>query len=873
MYNLTTEEVFDEVKSSRAGLQSKEAKNRLIEYGENKVEFNNRKPLGKKITHELNQIVMFVLLFALVSNIVAVVLTNDLVQLINIALIFVIMVLNVSIGVSTTSKMERTLVRIKKAIPSTSRVRRSGKVVQVRSEELVVGDVVYLSAGDIVPADVRLIDTANLRIVDTVITGQTMAIEKTCDVIDGKYMPLGDRNNMAYMGSSVVSGTGVGVVVATGKDTELGKTQNLLSEEVKITTPLVRKLYKYIEVLSYFVLVMSVVSFLINIIFKRDIADSFMVAVSLAVCVVPESLIISIYSTLSRGIKDLSRQNLLVKDLASIEKLGSVDVVCVDKEKVLTLNTKTVTDVWVGNMDEYELVDNPNFATMMNCMLLCNSSTLELDGDRISVRGDGYEKALVEYALANGFNKDNLQGVFPQVNIFPFDSYRKMMTTLNSVGDETYAFTKGDFNQVFNRCTHLLIDGKNLKLTDADKQYILSKFNDLKDKGMSVMGFATKEVSGNIYELTGEQVEKDMSFVGLCGVYDPAKTDTKEVLKSLSRMDVRVVMLTPDDKESAFMIAKSLGICKSFKQVITGQEIDMMTDVELHKRIDEFSVFSRLLNGQKLRIVKALQQENVVAVTGDNAEDLSAMSQADVGIGLARTGCEVVKQSSNILTKDDSLNSIKEGIKVSRRIQLNISKMITYLVSAGVTQLLLMSIIVVGLRREFFSPALILWLNFVNGLIPCFALGCETNKNVMLTKPRKDIFNRKMIVDTIAYGIMKCVIILVLYFAGLESFYLDNGVVVSMCFVTLAFMEIFNAYNIKNGSKSIFSSNPFNNKLLNIGFAVSVVATIAFAGLSFTVLQSALGTTSITIVQWLICFGVSALIVPLGEMWKLIKKL
>lgn len=873
MYNLTTEEVFDEVKSSRAGLESKEAKNRLIEYGKNKVEFNDRKPLGKKIVHELNQIVMFVLLFALVSNIVAVVLTNDLVQLVNIALIFIIMVLNVSIGVSTTSKMERTLVKIKKAIPSTSRVKRSGKIIQVASEDLVVGDVVYLSAGDIVPADVRLIDTANLKIVDTVITGQTMATEKTCDVIDGKYMPLGDRNNMAYMGSSVVGGTGIGVVVAIGCDTELGKTQNLLSEEVKITTPLVGKLYKYIEVLSYFVLMLSVVSFLVNIICKRDIADSFMVAVSLAVCVVPESLIISIYSTLSKGIKDLSKQNLLVKDLASIEKLGSVDVVCVDKEKVLTLNNKTVTDVWVANMDEYELIDNPNFATMMNCMLLCNSSTLELDGDRISVKGDSYEKALVEYALANGFNKDNLQGVFPQVNIFPFDSYRRMMTTLNSVGDGTYAFTKGDFTQVFNKCTHLLIDGKQLKLTDADKKYILAKFDELRDKGMSVMGFATREVGGNIYELSAEQVEKDMSFVGLCAVYDPAKTDTKEVLKALSKMDVRVVMLTPDDKENAFMIAKSLGICKSIKQVITGQELDMMTDVELYKRIDEFSVFSRLLNGQKLRIVKALQQENVVAVTGDNAEDLTALRQADVGIGLARTGCEVVKQSSHILTRDDSLNSIKEGIKVSRRIQLNISKMITYLLSAGVSQLLLMSIIVVGLKREFFSPALILWLNFVNGLIPCFALGCETNKKAMLTKPRKDVFNRKMIVDTIAYGIMKCVIILALYFAGLETFYLDNGTVVSMCFVTLAFMEIFNAYNIKNGSKSIFSGNPFDNRLLNIGFIVSVVATIAFAGLSFTILQSALGTTSISILQWLICFGVSAIIIPLGEIWKVIKKL
>lgn len=784
------------------------------------------------------------------------------------------MVINVVIGVVQSAKIEKTLIGAKYELSSTAKVKRNGKVIVINSEEVVIGDIVYLQAGDIVPADVRLIETNNLFINDTIITGQTMATEKNSDVIDGKYMPLGDRINMAYMGSSVAKGMGVAVVVATGANTELGKTQKLLKDEVKTTTPLIKRLYDFIGILSFIVLFVSVVSFIINIVRNNNVADSFMVAVSLAVCVVPESLIISIYATLSRSIKKLSKNNLVIKNLSAIENIGNIDVLCVDKTDVLTVNNKTVENIWVSDMDDYDLEDNPNFISLINCMLLCNSASTELMPDNtLFIKGSGSEKALIQYAYSKGYSKDSVQGIFPQNNIFPFDRYRKTMTTLNSVGETTSAFTRGDYERIIDKCTHILVDGKSMRLTEYDKQMLNKIYKAWLKNGSSVMGFATKQVNGDIYEIKAEEVEKEMTFVGMVAISDPEKLDAYDSLNQLKQMGVKLIMLTSDDKESAYLVAKSMGIAKYEKQVVTGQELDYMTDVELNEKIDGYTVFSKLLSGQKLRIIKALQKNNVVAVTGNNVEDLSSLKQADVGIGLGVSGCDLVKERSKVVSKDDSLNSIVNGIKTSRKLQLNVVKMIEYIVSMSIAQILLMTFIVVSFNRVFFSPTLILWLNFINGLLPCFALGKEKIKydindkvnidNLLKTRVKSNIFT---------YAFIQFILIGLVYVLGLFTFKLQQNVVLTMCFVALAFMEIFHAYNIKS-HHSIFVNNPFNNKLLNWGVLISIICTILFVALPIDTLQIALNTTAITPIQWLISLGVGFAIVPIAEIIKLIKKL
>ena len=877
MYNLTTEEVLKEVKSFRKGLTSKEAKNRLLENGKNELKLTKKRSLISKIVSQFNNVICWVLFVALLTNIIAMAISKETYQVVNVLLILAVIVLNVVLGIKRTNEMEDNINKINMAIPAMVKVQRSGKIMKVDSSELVVGDVVYLSAGDIVPTDLRIIDSNSLFISDTAITGQTMAVEKFSNVIDGKYLPLGERNNMTYYGSSVASGSGVGIVVATGKNTELGKTANLLTDDINIDTPIIRKLKHIINILAYVVLGISVLFFIVNFIGHRPVETSFMLTCALSVCIIPESLLLSILSTYSKSIKNMANHHMVVKDLASVENLGRVDVLCIDKTKVLTIDYKSVRDVWVNNTDDYELENNPNFVSLINCMLLCNNAISEINPDnRMYVTGESSEKALVSYGYEFGFSKPNLEGIFPRVNILPYDRYRKMMTTLNSVGDETHAFTRGDFERVLNKCTKILEDGKPISLTDAHKRQLFAYADKYVKEGCSIMGFATKVVTGNVYEVKESDVEFDMTFVGICAISNPAKNDIESTIKICKNAGVKVCMLTSDEKENAYNVAKTLGIASSIKNVVTGEELDMMTDIELYDRVSDFTVFSKLLNGQKLRIVKALQQENIVAVTGDNVEDLAVIKRADVGIGLGNSGCEIVKQASSIVTADDSLTSIIKGVEESRKVNSNVKKMASYMLSTAFAQILLVSVIVVALGMSFFSPSLILWINMINGLLPCLALGSEPiHKNVMKKPMNKSnrLFVGSAGANIIVYAIIQYVIIALLYVAGTSVYMLPTNKVVTMCFVAFAVMQIFHAYNMKNTRKSLFSFNLFNNTLLNLGFAVSLLLTMLFVALPIDWLHLATGTTILTSTEWLICIGVGALIIPIVEGVKIIERM
>ena len=877
MYNLTTEEVLAEVKSQRKGLTKSEANNRLQENGKNEIKLTKQSSIWSKIVSQFNNAINWVLLVALLCNIVASILMKDALQLINIGLTAFVIALNVGLGVKKLHDMEKNIKEINSYISTTVKVQRSGKIVRIDSTELVVGDIIYFNAGDIVPADVRIIDANELYISDTAITGQTMSVKKTAMVIEGKYLPLSERHNMTYLGSTVTGGSGVGIVVATGKNTELGKTEKLLTDEIDVDTPAIRKINHVVKVMSWIILAISILGFGINVIRNNAVANGFLFAGCLLVCIIPESLYISLLSTYSRSINNLTQKYLVVKSLFGIENLGKVDVLCVDKSKLLTIDYKVVRDVWVNNTDEYELENNPNFISLMNCMLLCNNATTKINEDsKLIVSGEGSEKALVNYGYEFGYDKENLDGVFPRVNILPFDRYRKMMSTLNTVGDLTYSFTRGDFDRIFNNCTSILVDGKPQPLTDDFKEVIIKNNKKWLSDGCHIMGFATKQIKGNVYEVSHQDVQEEMTFVGCCAISNPSKNNVDESIATCQQAGIRVCMLTSDEKENSLMLAKKLGIATSQKQVITSAELDMMTDIELREKIDNYTVFSKLLNNQKLRIVKALQyREHVVAVTGDNVEDLMAIKRADIGIGLGNSGCEVVKQASSVVALDDNLNTVVEGIKESRKVNKNVKKMMAFSMSTTLAQLLLVAVLGLCLNVPFFTASMILIINFVSGLFACIGLGNEPIHRDVMKKcysGNNRLFKGALGFNIVAYAIIEYLIVALMYYTCRDFHAYSVEKTITMCFVTLIVMNVIVAYNMKNTRKSLFDFNPFNNQLLNVGIATTLVFSLIFVALPMRNLHLALGTTNINFIDWLVSVGVSLLIIPIIEIIKIFEQ-
>jgi len=877
MYRLTVEDVLSEVKSQRKGLTKTEAKNRLLENGSNEVKLTKPTSLLSKLLKQFNNVINWVLVVALFCNIISCIMSKDSLQIINIIIIAGVIILNVILGVRKLGIMEKSIKSINGYVPSIVKVQRDGKIMKVDSSELVIGDIIYLNAGDIVPADVRIINSNQLYISDTAITGQMMSVEKTSNIIEGKYLPLGDRNNMTYLGSTVTGGSGVGVVVATGKNTELGKTAKLLTDEIDINTPTIRKLNHVVNIMSLIILAVSVLCFGVNIIRDNTISNSFLLMSSLLVCIIPESLYISIFSIYSKSINNLKNKFLVVKSLFAVENLGKVDVLCIDKSKVLTINYKVVMDVWVNNTEDYDLENNPNFISLINCMLLCNNSTTTINADnKLVVSGESSEKALINYGYEFGYDKENLDGVFPRVNILPYDRYRKLMSTINTVGDLTYGFTRGEFERVFNKCSHILVHGKPQPLTEELKQQILDNNKKWINNGSYIMGFATKQIRGNVYEVTYNDVEENMTFIGCCAINNPSKDNVEDAIKVCKQAGIKLCVLTSDDKESSYMLAKKMGIATSEKQVITGDELDMMTDVELYKKIDNYIVFSKLYNGQKLRIVKALQyNDHMVAITGDNVEDLSALKRSDIGIGLGNSGCEVIKQASSVVAIDDNLNTIVEGVRESRKINKNLKKMMSYVMTTTISQILLVTVLAVCLNMPFFTTSLILLINFISGLLPCMGLGNEPiHRDVMNKKYNgtNRLFKGASGFNIIGYSISQYIIIALMYYACVDIYVLSISKTITMCFVAFMLMEVMLAFAMKNTRRSIFDFNPFNNRLLNIGLVVTLILSFAFVVLPMDNLHLALGTANINFTEWLISAGISLLIIPISEIIKIFEQ-
>lgn len=870
MYNKTTEEVLRLKNSSSNGLTSAEAKNRLADTGANEVKLVKNLSLKNKIKAQLNSVVMYVLIFACIISAVATIIYKNTFLLVNVVLIFVAMILNVVIGVVSLSRVEKTLLTVDNKLKPYTTVKRDGKLIKVRTSTLVEGDIIYVTEGDIVPADVRIIRENNLYVCDLLITGETTAIKKTDAIINGNNLPLGEQDNMAFLGSNVTKGSAYCVVVATGLNTEIGKTTGLLNDEISIKTPLIEKLEKTVSIASCIVLALSLIGFVVNYLRGASNADCFMVIVNFAVCVVPEGLLIGIYTNLNRTITKLYHKNLYVKNLTTMEELGGVDIICIDKLGVVTESKMHVTDVWINNRDDYQVGRNPNFISLCNAMLLCNNAELVYDKDSITAVGSPYEVALLNYGLYLGYNKDKLEGICPRVNEFYYDRDRKVMSTINTVGEKSVVFVRGDFLRVLSKCDTILNEGVPTKLTDEKKQHLVHEYQKFIDDGNLVMAFATKEYRGDVYTASTTDVESALTFIGLTAVTPRLKDNVKESIVRLQKSGVKVILTTSDDSEITYATALDLGLVKNRAQLLTGDDLSKMTDTALKVVVGKYTVFAGLVPDQKLRVIKALKQSGkCVCTTGDKVTDINAMDLADISVGLGVQASEVVKQKAEVVLMDNDLNNLVEGIVESRRINKNILKSVQYAFSATIAQIVTLFTILVVMGKTLFSPSLLLWLNFFNGLLPCLGLGEEKSFASIYNPKRDRLFNGTTLFNIIAYGVLQSLIVLAVYFTSTYYFEFDHIKTITLCFVTIEFLEIFHSYNIKHEINSMFTTNPFNNLRLNINTLICTFISFVFVCLPLDDLRSSLGVSKLLPLEWLSCVGIALIIIPLVEIIKM----
>lgn len=819
-YLKTVEEVLKEKETSSQGLSDKEAKKRLEQYGYNKLKGTKKKSIISKFLAQFKDIMLIVLIIAAVLSAVVSIKTGE--SFTDTIIILFVVFLNAILGVMQESKAEKAIDALKKMSLPYIKVKRDNKVISIKTEELVIGDIVLLEAGDSVPADMRIIENHSLRVEESALTGESVAVDKNDLKIEGdSKIPIADRINMLYSGSSVVYGRGEAVVVSTGMDTELGKIAKAISGEKNDVTPLQVRINELSKILSIIIVVIAVIMFIVGYLKGNPILDVFMLAISLAVAAIPEGLSAVITITLAMGVQKMASKNAIVRKLSSVEALGATEVICSDKTGTLTQNKMTLRKIYldgklvdVTTAKSKEEILNKNYLIkedlemLLDISTLCNDSIASNNNEEFL--GDPTETALVEFAHILGNDKTKMDEKYNRIDEIPFDSERKMMTTVNDVDDECYVLTKGAIESVLNASTNILIDGKVEKLTGTLKEEILKNNLEMANSALRVLAMAYKKTDKRNIDKT----EKDLTFVGLVGMIDPPRNEAKAAVAECFKAGMIPVMITGDNKETAVAIAKELGIIKDEKQAITGVELDDMTDEELYKRVKDIRVYARVSPENKIRIVKAWKKNGrTVAMTGDGVNDAPALKGADIGIGMGITGTEVSKSVSSMVLADDNFATIVVAVKEGRRIYNNIQNVIAYLLASNLAEVLIIFIATL-FDKTLLLPIQILWINLITDTIPAIALGFEkADKNIMKQKPRKkteSIFTPNLTLRIASAGIIKAIVMFVIY-ALIGAKYGDDAGCGAV-FISLSLIEVLFAMICRSDKKSILEIGILTNK-------------------------------------------------------------
>lgn len=867
-YSQTTNELFSDLETSSTGLSEPEAQRRLKKYGPNALAEKPPKSTLMMLKEQIIDPMILILLGAAAFSAIL----NEWVEA---SVIFFIVVVNSIIGIIQEKKAQSSLAALKTMSAPTATVMRGGIEKIIPASELVIGDLVILASGDMVPADLRLIQSANLKIAEASLTGESIASEKNAKAVLSVDCPLGDRKNMAYTSSIVTYGRGSGIVTKTGMDTEIGQIAGMLENDDTGDTPLKRKLNTVGKVLTIIGLIICVLIFAIGAFYGRPLLPQFLVAISLAISIIPEGLPATATIIMALGVQRMAKQHALIKKLPAVETLGNATVICSDKTGTLTLNKMTVTHLANGDdflnkkvlSVEKASKDSNSYKQLIYASSLCNDASFNLENPK-EVIGDPTEGALLPLAQDLGYSALNLRKEYPRLSEYPFDSIRKRMTTVHEINNEYVAYTKGALDELLPLCDYIHTNNGTRKLTKADKDNILTLSHKMSDQALRVLGFASKNMLNLPQE--GENIEQHLVAVGMI---DPARDEVKASIKMAREAGIKTIMITGDHKNTAVAIAKNLGIYTNGNTIISGTELNEMTDNELDQAVKSATVFARVSPNDKLRIIQSLKRNNeVVAMTGDGVNDSPALKAADIGVAMGIGGTDVAKDVSDMILLNDSFTTITAAIREGRKVYRNIQKVIQFLLVGNIAEI---TTLFVATIFNWDAPLLavhILWVNLATASLPALALGVDpASKNIMKHKPVKTgtLFEKDLVWRVISQGIFVALMTLIAYWIG-ESF--DNPIAgQTMAFCVLALSQMLRAFNQHSNTDPIWVKGNKINVWLIISFIVSAVL---MGIILFTPnLQTLFHLTSLTSRQWLVVIILSLFSILQVEISKWIKKL
>lgn len=874
---MSAESVLEYLETGTDGLTDEEVIKRKAVYGPNILKEGKRKTLFAMFLEQFKDVMVIILL-------IAAAISGFLKEFADTAIILAVVIINAILGIIQESKAEKALEALKKMSAPYSKVKRNGDVLLIKTEDIVPGDIVYLEAGDYVPADMRLIESVNLKIEESALTGESVPVEKMTGEIKDKDVAIGDMKNMAFSGSTVTYGRGIGIVIATGMNTQVGKIAGYIAKDDEEETPLQKKLAQIGKYLSIAVVVIAIIIFITGILNGRDMLEMFLTSVSLAVAAIPEGLPAVVTIVLAIGVQKMSRQNAIIRKLPAVETLGSTDVICSDKTGTLTQNKMTVKEIYIdGNILSSNEINprDKSFEILAQVMLLCNDSKIsEKSPGTIETVGDPTETALVNFAANKGYDKREMEKIMYRVKEIPFDSERKLMTTINKLpgnitpGNVNYRVaTKGASDVLLKRCSRILLNGEILPLSDEYVKMIEEANGIMAGKALRVLAMAFKDIEAIPLAVTSDEMENGLVFVGLVGMIDPPRPEVKDAVDVCKMAGIRPVMITGDHKDTAVAIAKELGILDENSFAITGRDLDRISDDDFDSMVDKISVYTRVSPEHKVRIVKAWKKKGMtVAMTGDGVNDAPALKAADIGVGMGITGTDVSKGVSDMVLADDNFATIVTAVREGRRIYSNIKKTIQFLLSANMGEVITLFIATM-LNWTILLPIHILWINLVTDTFPALALGVEeAEKDIMSRKPSKsdsNIFAGGLGINILYQGLIEGIITLAVYYIGIRL-YSTTDIAITMSFATLGLIQLVHSFNVRSGQKSAFSMSPVSNKYLLLALAVSVLLQLSVIAIPF--LNTVFKLTPLSLPQWLIVAGASLAIIPLVEICKIILK-
>ena len=870
-YQMSVDDTLKKTQSAANGLSEQEASSRLAQNGKNKLAEGKKQNIVVKFLKQLADPMIIILLVAAVVSLVLTLVnnsnpSNEGESYADVIIITVVVLLNATLGVIQESKAEQAIKALQSMTVSKCKVLRNGEMMFVDSQDIVVGDVVLFEAGDSVPADCRVIDAASCKVEESALTGESVPVDKNITPID-KVVSLGDRKNMLYMGSSIVYGRAKAVVVATAMSTEMGKIANILATAKEERTPLQIKMAQLSKVLTYVVVGISVFIFVFKLLMGylngegfgiEVVMDSLLIAIGLAVAAIPEGLATVVTIVLSIGVTNMSKKNAVIRKMTAVETLGCAEIICSDKTGTLTQNKMTVVDSYADDK-----------TLLAKAMALCCDAQVT-EGEAV---GEPTECALVNFALANDINKSKLEAATPRIAEAPFDSLRKMMSTIHQCSVGVVQYTKGAPDEILERCTHVHVDGKAVPLTREAKAQIVAENKRMADGALRVLAVAYKLYTAAPTDVSAQNIELGLTFVGLCGMIDPVRPEVQSAIERSKQAGIRPIMITGDHIDTAVAIALQLGIITDKSQATLGSKLDDMSDEELEACISNYSVYARVQPEHKVRIVNAWKKlGKVCAMTGDGVNDAPSIKSADIGVGMGITGTDVTKNTADMILTDDNFATIVSAVGEGRRIYDNIRKAIQFLLSSNLAEVLAVFISTLC-GFVLLKPAHLLWINLITDTFPAIALGVEKAESDVMTRPprkkHEGIFSNGLGVNVVLHGVMVAAITLAVYCVGchLNGHGLQSEQGMTMAFVAMSMTEIFHAYNARSMNKSIFRLKT-HNVVLWAAMILSLALTTAVVYIPK--LNTAFGFVTLTAAEYFISLAMAFAIIPLVEIQKLI---